>query len=78
MELLTIKEAVSILKVSKRTLYNWIKAGKLPYIKLSNRTLRFKETDIMRLIVENTIVYEPNEQTETIAKKVVEKILSRG
>lgn len=77
-ELLTINEASKLLKVSRRTLYNYIKSGKLPCIKLSNRALRFKETDIMRIISENTILYEPDERVEMIAKKVIEKILCRG
>lgn len=76
--LLTIREVCGILKVSKKTLYRYLKEGKLPCIKLSNRALRFKETDIMRIISENTILYEPDERVEMIAKKVIEKILCRG
>ncbi|WP_297212704.1 MULTISPECIES: helix-turn-helix transcriptional regulator [Thermodesulfovibrio] len=76
--LLTIREACSLLKVSQKTLYRYLKDGKLPFVKLSNRAVRIKEVDIMNLITENTIIYEPTERTEEVAKKVLEKILSRG
>jgi excisionase family DNA binding protein len=33
MELLTIDEAAKILKVSKRTVYEWIRTGKLDAVK---------------------------------------------
>lgn len=78
MNLLTIDEVAGLLKVSRRTIYTYIKMGKLSCVKLSNRTLRIKETDVMRLIAENTVIYEPNERTDAIAKKVLEKILKRG
>ncbi|MCS7135306.1 MAG: helix-turn-helix domain-containing protein [Candidatus Aenigmarchaeota archaeon] len=76
--LLSIKEACEILRLSKRTLYSYIKSGKLPCVRLSSKAIRLRETDIMELISERTIIYEPTEKTEAIAKKVLEKILSKG
>lgn len=76
--LLTIREACDILKVSRKTLYGYLKAGKLPIVRLSNRAVRIKEVDIMSLIEEKTIHYEPSEKAEMVAKKVLEKILSKG
>lgn len=78
LRLLKISEVSKILGVSKRTVYNYVKEGKLPCVKLSNRALRFRETDLMNLISERTITYEPSEKTDLIAKKVLEKILKRG
>ncbi|MEN2985989.1 MAG: helix-turn-helix domain-containing protein [Thermodesulfovibrionaceae bacterium] len=78
MNLLTVAEASKILKLSKRTLYNYIKTGKLPCVKLSNKVIRLKETDIMRLISEKTITYEPIERTEAVAKKFLKKFSLRG
>ncbi|MCX7794864.1 MAG: helix-turn-helix domain-containing protein, partial [Thermodesulfovibrionales bacterium] len=76
--LLNTREACNILKISKRTLYKYIKTGKLPCVRLSSKAIRIRETDIMELISERTIIYEPTERTEAVAKKVLEKILSRG
>ncbi|MGB9892741.1 helix-turn-helix transcriptional regulator [Thermodesulfovibrio yellowstonii] len=78
LRLLKISEVSKILGISKRTVYNYVKEGKLPCVKLSNRTLRFRETDLMKLISEKTITYEPSEKTDLIAKRVLEKILKRG
>ncbi|GLI52435.1 helix-turn-helix transcriptional regulator [Thermodesulfovibrio yellowstonii] len=78
LRLLKISEVTKILGISKRTVYNYVKEGKLPCVKLSNRALRFRETDLMRLISERTITYEPSEKTDLIAKRVLEKILKRG
>lgn len=78
LRLLKISEVSKILGISKRTVYNYVKEGKLPCVKLSNRALRFRETDLMKLISEKTITYEPSEKTDLIAKSVLEKILKRG
>lgn len=76
--LLKISDVSKILGISRRTVYNYVKEGKLPCVKLSNRALRFKETDLMKLISLRTITYEPSEKTDLIAKNVIEKILKRG
>lgn len=78
LRLLTIEDVSKILCISKRTVYNYIKEGKLPFIKLSNRALRFKESDLIKLISERTVRYEPNKKTDLIAEKVLEKIRKRG
>lgn len=78
MNLLTVDEACKILKICRKTLYNYMKRGKIPVVKLSNRAIRIRETDIMSLISEKTIIYEPTEKAEAVAKKVLEKILNRG
>lgn len=78
MQLLTVDEACRMLKVSRKTLYNYIKRSKIPVVKLSNRAIRIRETDIMSLITERTICYEPTEKAEKVAQKILEKILNRG
>lgn len=78
LRLLKISEVSKILGVSKRTVYNYVKEGKIPCVKLSNRALRFRETDLMNLISERTITYKPSEKTDLIVKRVLEKILKRG
>lgn len=78
MQLLTIDEACRLLKISRKTLYNWMKRGKIPIVKLSNRAIRVKETDIMSLITERTIIYEPTEKVEKVAQEILEKIFKKG
>lgn len=48
-KLLTINEITEILKVSKLTIYRYIKAGKLPAYKVG-RDYRIKEKDFNQLL----------------------------
>lgn len=45
-ELLTIDEAASYFKVSKKTLYYWVARNEIPYIKLGKH-LRFKIQEVI-------------------------------
>lgn len=47
--LLTTKETMTYLKISRKTLYNWIKQKKLFPVKI-NRHLKFKKSDLDKLI----------------------------
>ena len=40
-ELLKPREAAAILRIGERTLWRWVSEGRVPAIKLSNRTVRF-------------------------------------
>jgi excisionase family DNA binding protein len=51
-KLLTINEIMEILKVSKLTIYRYIKAGKLPAYKVG-RDYRIKEEDFNKLLEKN-------------------------
>ena len=44
-EILTLKEATSLLKVSYGTLRSWVKQGKIPALK-EGRTYRIRKSDI--------------------------------
>lgn len=50
-ELLTVEEMMKKFKVSKVTIYNWIKTG-LPSIKMG-RTLRFDSKEVMEWVDRN-------------------------
>ena len=48
-ELITIEEAMKILKVSRITLYRWVKSGKIKSLKLGEGkkgSVRFRREDI--------------------------------
>ena len=49
----TAQEVADMLKVSKNTVINWRRQGKLPYLKIG-RVILFKESDIQKLMDEST------------------------
>lgn len=50
MQLLTIAEAAERLKVSTRTIRRYISDGILPASRLSRKTIRIKESDVVALL----------------------------
>jgi excisionase family DNA binding protein len=51
--LLTVIEVAGLFKVSKMTVYNLVKSGKLPAIKIGN-TFRFKRENILTYLEQQT------------------------
>jgi excisionase family DNA binding protein len=45
-EFLTPEEAAKLLKVTRRTIYNWLKAGKVPAVQFG-RGWRIRREDLM-------------------------------
>ncbi len=79
-ELLKINEVCKILKISKRTLYHWIEQGKLPCIRLSQKTIRFRTSDIMDIIAKAYQTEEKikqNPKAEKLANEIIAKILKQ-
>jgi len=52
-ELLNIDEAAELLAVSKPTLWRMIRRGEIPVVKISQRTIRIKITDLQNYIDEH-------------------------
>jgi excisionase family DNA binding protein len=50
--LMTTSEVSAFLNVSDRTVENMRRRGQLPAIKLSNRCLRFRREDVLKLLGE--------------------------
>jgi excisionase family DNA binding protein len=48
--LMTTSEVSYLLNVSDRTVENMRRRGQLPAVKLSNRCLRFRRDDVMKLL----------------------------
>jgi excisionase family DNA binding protein len=46
----SIGKAAQILGVSKRTLYNWIRQGKIEYVRLPNGHFRIPEKAILKML----------------------------
>ncbi len=53
-DLLTVKEAAKMLKVSEPTIWRLLKEGKLRRVKLGTKTTRIIKTDIEKLIENST------------------------
>jgi excisionase family DNA binding protein len=49
--LLTVAEAAHALGMSRKTLYGWAAQRRVPTVKLFGRALRFRASDLERLIV---------------------------
>jgi len=52
-KLLTSSEASAMLGVSKRTLYNWYKKGKLKYVRLPSGHKRYFRSEIETILKNN-------------------------
>jgi excisionase family DNA binding protein len=77
-ELLNTKQVCELLKINRRTLFNWRIKGKLPFVKLSKRTIRFRKSDILNLIINNTIIItETNKEIERKADEILAKIFRK-
>ncbi len=50
MKLLTYKQAAAFLNVELGTLYAWVHHKRVPFIRLSPRTVRFDEAELERWI----------------------------
>ena len=53
-KLLTVGEAAERLSVSKRTMWGWVAAGKIPAARLSRRATRIKVEDLERFVSDST------------------------
>ena len=51
MKMLSVKETADLFGVTKRTIFRWIKSGKMKSVKIG-RTVRIKESEIKRVIGE--------------------------
>ena len=49
--MLSVKETAELFGVTKRTVFRWIKSGKMKSVKIG-RTVRIKESEIERVIKE--------------------------
>lgn len=50
---LTTDELAAHLRVSRRTIFNWIECGKIPVMRLSSRCLRYDIDKVMEALSEN-------------------------
>jgi excisionase family DNA binding protein len=49
-KLLTISELAERLGISKLTAYHWLSQGRLPCVRFSARCVRFRESDVEKML----------------------------
>ena len=49
LELITEADACRLLKVCRRQLYNWRRAGRIPYLKIG-RAVRFRAVEVVKVL----------------------------
>ena len=64
----TLDEVADILKVTKRTLYNYVKAGKLPAVKMG-KSWRVSEENLKAFIETGTPILNENRRKENQSKE---------
>lgn len=64
----TLDEVADILKVTKRTLYNYVKAGKLPAVKIG-KYWRISEESLQAFISTGTPILDENRRKENQSKE---------
>ncbi len=73
-EFLTVAEVAELLKLNPQTIRNWIDNGQLPAVRVGQRRVRIKRTDLDRLIEEGYTGARSAGATETpepVAEKTV-------
>jgi excisionase family DNA binding protein len=50
MRIWTVAEVATLFGVSEMTVYRWAHAGHLPRLNLPNSMMRFRDSDVMRLL----------------------------
>jgi excisionase family DNA binding protein len=58
--LLTVQEVAVVLRLSVSTIRSWVLLRRIPFVKLHNKAIRFKRTEIDALIAASVIPAEQN------------------
>jgi excisionase family DNA binding protein len=54
-ELLDINEVAALVGLSAGTLYHWVSEKRIPFVRFSNRCIRFRLSDIQQWISESSV-----------------------
>ena len=77
-KLLTIEELSEILGVKKATLYSWTSKKRIPYIKLSEGILRFRESEIQEWILKKSVLPDVQSRTPETYQRRKRQSVSQG
>jgi excisionase family DNA binding protein len=77
--LLTPEQAAEVLQVSKRTMYEWLRKGEIPSVKIGERLVRVRESDVLtpdvRLFLEQGLQLARHPDTVEQAATFFEKAI---
>jgi excisionase family DNA binding protein len=62
--LLTVRETASVLRLSPSAIRAWILQKKIPYIKLHNKAVRIRRSDVDSLIAASLVLAVTNAQRD--------------
>src|SRR5258708_2346556 len=78
--LLTPEQAAEVLQVSKRTMYEWLRNGEVPVVKIGGRLVRVRESDVLtpdvRAFLEEGLKLSDHPATVDRAAAFFEKAIS--
>jgi len=53
--LLDVREAAALLGISPGSLYHWLSQGRIPFVRLGPRCVRFRQSDIEHWVAERVV-----------------------
>jgi excisionase family DNA binding protein len=65
--LLTVRETASILRLSQSAIRSWVLQRRIPFVKLHNKAIRFRRSDIDALVLSSIVPAKTARQTERAA-----------
>lgn len=69
-KLLTVKELAELLRVNPGSIYHWISQNRLPVVRFSARCVRFRESEVTKLLDElQTVANQGEGKTNTTRRK---------
>lgn len=68
-KLLTVKELAELLRVNPGSVYHWISAGRLPVVRFSARCVRFRESEVTKLLDELQSVANQGEGRKSTTRR---------
>ncbi|MBZ0266036.1 helix-turn-helix domain-containing protein [bacterium] len=69
----TSKETAEMLGISRSTLHRWVKAGKIPCIRIEQNSVYFTTDDIDKFIEESRTRFKPINPTPQLKSGIREK-----
>ena len=62
-DILTVRETAKLLKISEATIYRMVEKKEIPYIRVGEKIIRFRRSDIDRWLSDSTQTIKRNENS---------------
>ena len=77
-ELLTVAEVAKLLRLNPQTIYNWIDRGELPALKMGQRRVRVRRSDLAHVLGEEDASSAPESVGLEVDPVVIEALRTLG